>query len=310
MTASTSPSHSDRVLPGVALMIGFCAVAPLIDVAAKIASQEVTVTQVVVLRVLVQTALMLPIVLIMRQSLRLTGRQLGWQALRAGFLIGSTYAFVGAVQVMPIADALAIAFVEPFVILALGSLLLGDQVGWRRITAALVGFGGAMLVIQPNFARFGVVALYPLGTALCFALYMLTTRHISRQFKPEAMQFHTAWVGSVLMVPILLLGWGGEIQTLSLRPAEPAVWGWLVGVGVAATVSHLMITYALRFAPSATLAPLHYLEIVAAVFFGWVFFADWPNTMSWAGITVIALSGLYVIARERQLARQARQSTR
>jgi drug/metabolite transporter (DMT)-like permease len=66
------------------------------------------------------------------------------------------------------------------------------------------------------------------------------------------------------------------------------------------------MTYALRFAPSATLAPLHYLEIVAAVALGYLVFGDFPNAMTWAGIAVIVGSGLYIIHRERITARGLR----
>ena len=61
---------------------------------------------------------------------------------------------------MPIADALAIVFVEPFILLILGRLLFGDHIGPRRIIASMVGFAGSMLVIQPSLAAFGTVALY------------------------------------------------------------------------------------------------------------------------------------------------------
>jgi len=304
MTALTA--RPDRILPGVAMMLGFCAIAPLIDVAAKFAAQSVTVTQVTLLRMVVQAALMVPVVLILRQSLRLPGPLTRLMALRALMLIGSTYSFVGALTVMPIADALAIVFVEPFILLALGALIFGDQVGPRRIGASVVGFGGAMLVIQPNFAAFGTVALYPLATAMFFALYMLLTRRIGRDVAPEAMQALTALWGTALMLPVLALGAGLGWPALSVGAASAVVWGQLVAVGVAATVSHLLITYALRFAPASTLAPLHYLEIVTAVAFGWLFFSDWPNPASWAGIAVIVAAGLYIIARERALARSAR----
>ena len=204
---------------------------------------------------------------------------------------------------MPLADALAIVFVEPFILLALGFALFGDRVGPRRILASAVGFGGALLVIQPNFAAFGVVALYPLATAGFFAFYMLITRRIARDMAPEPMQALTALWGTALMLPLLALGpW---LPALALSAADPAAWLWLAGVGLAATVSHLLITYALRFAPAATLAPLHYLEIVMAVALGWPVFADWPNPLSWAGIAVIVAAGLSIIARERALARQA-----
>src|SRR5690606_37910640 len=129
----------------------------------------------------------------------------GMVLLRALFLILSTYSFVAAVQVMPIADALAIAFVEPFIPLILGRFLFGDEVGPRRIAASLVGFGGALLVIQPSLAAFGLVALWPLGTAFFFAFYMLATRQISRSMHPVTMQLHTSLAGMAVLLPVMLL---------------------------------------------------------------------------------------------------------
>ncbi len=301
-------AREDRVPLGIAMMVAFCALAPLIDVAAKFAAQSVSVGQVTLARMVVQALLMVPVLLVLRGNVRLTLHQLGWLALRAALLLGSTFTFVSALQVMPVADALAIAFVEPFIILALGAVLFGDLVGPRRIAAAVVGFVGALLVIQPNFAEFGAVALFPLGTALFFALYMLVTRRISREVDPEPMQFHTAWIGVLLFAPVLALGALGEVEVLALSNPEGVVWLQLFCVGLAASVAHMAITYALRYAPSATLAPLHYLEIVTAVLFGYLFFGDWPNPLSWAGIMVITGSGLYIIARERHLARAARQA--
>jgi drug/metabolite transporter (DMT)-like permease len=139
---TASLARPDRILPGVAMMLGFCAIAPLIDVAAKFAAQSVTVTQVTLLRMVVQAVLMLPVVWVLRQSLHLPGALTRLMALRALMLIGSTYSFVGALTVMPIADALAIVFVEPFILLVLGALIFGDHVGPRRIGASVVGFGG------------------------------------------------------------------------------------------------------------------------------------------------------------------------
>ena len=78
---------------------------------------------------------------------------------------------------------------------------------------------------------------------------------------------------------------------------------WLFGVGFWGSLSHICMTYALKFAPSATLAPLHYVEIVSAVTFGYLVFGDFPNSMTWVGIAVISTSGLYVIHRERVNAR-------
>lgn len=297
----TTPTP-DRVLTGILLMLGFCATAPLIDVASKLAAATLPVGQITAARFVVQALLMAPICVIMGQSLRLPRALLGKVTLRAIFLAASTYCFVAAVQVMPIADALAIAFVEPFILLLLGSVLMGDHVGPRRIGACAVGFAGSMLVIQPSFAAFGLVALYPLGTAVTFALYMLVTRSLSRQMPPVAMQFHTAFVAALFCVPLIALADGSGITTLDPVMPVKLGWVWLIGVGVASAIAHLMMTYALSHAPIATLAPLHYLEIVSAVILGYLVFSDFPNTLTWAGIGIIVASGLYIIWRERATA--------
>lgn len=295
--------HPDRILPGVVLMLAFCVLAPLLDVSAKLASDTIPVGQIVTARFVVQGALMAPIILAMGITLRLSPRALGLICLRSVFLILSTFSFVAAISVMPVADALAIAFVEPFILLILGRLLFGDEVGPRRIAASCVGFAGALLVIQPSLAAFGYVALWPLGTAFFFAFYMLSTRQVAGFMHPVAMQFHTSWTGLLMCLPVMVLANGTGWWQLDPVMPQGNAWLWLFGVGFWAALSHMCMTYALKFAPSATLAPLHYLEIVAAVALGYWIFGDFPNALTWAGIAVITGSGLYIIYRERLSAR-------
>jgi drug/metabolite transporter (DMT)-like permease len=297
----------DTTLQGVLLMLAFCVLAPLLDVSAKLAAENgVPVGQVTFARFFVQTALMLPVMWLMGLGLGLTRRALGYTCLRALFLLVSTFAFVSGIEVMPIADALAIVFVEPFILLILGSVIFGDQVGPRRIAACAVGFCGALLVIQPSLAAFGLVALWPLATAFLFAFYMLVTRAMSAWMHPVAMQFHTSWTGVLMCLPVLVLANGSGIPSLDPIWPEGWNWLWLFGVGFWAAVSHMCMTYALKYAPSATLAPLHYSEIVTAVILGYLIFGDFPNAMTWAGILVIVSSGLYIIHRERIAARLKR----
>jgi drug/metabolite transporter (DMT)-like permease len=154
------------------------------------------------------------------------------------------------------------------------------------------------------------VALYPLGTAFFFALYMLLTRALSRHMHPVTMQMHTALAATLMCLPLLALGTALGENSLSLAPPQGVFWLWLFFVGLAATVSHMAMTYALKWAPSATLAPLHYLEIVSATLFGYLVFGDFPNLLTWVGIAIIIASGLYIIHREQLTARQARQVRR
>lgn len=305
MTSVTSDIPStDRILSGVALMLGFCVTAPLLDVAAKLASSSVPVGQITSARFVVQCALMAPFVWIMGLSLRVAQGQ--WLALlcRAVLLLVSTFCFIAAIRVMPLADALAIAFVAPFIVLLVGKFYLGEDVGPRRVGAAIVGFVGVLFVIQPSFAAFGTVALFPLGTAVGFAFYILVTRGLSRRVHPVTLQFYTGLIASLFCLPVLMLaeGTGSEL----LDPVLPAgiAWLWLLGVGFFATLSHMMMTYALSMAPSATLAPLQYLELPVATLLGYLIFRDFPNALALTGIVIIIGAGLYMIHRERVTARQ------
>jgi drug/metabolite transporter (DMT)-like permease len=291
---------NDRILPGVALMLAFCMLAPLLDVSSKLAAATIPVGQITAARFLVQGALMLPVALIMRLAWAVSPKMAGLILVRAIFLILSTYCFVAAIQVMPIADTLAITFVEPFILLLLGRLLFGDEVGPRRIAASMVGFGGALLVIQPSLAVFGEVALYPLGTAFFFAFYMLITRFISTEVHPVTMQMHTSIAGTLICIPGMALLDGTGIPSLDPVMPQGIEWVWLFGVGFWAAVSHLCMTIAMKYAPASTLAPLHYLELPMAVFLGYAIFGDFPNMLTWVGIVLITGSGLYIIRHEHR----------
>ena len=302
-TTPSTPS-TDKILTGVALMLGFCVTAPLLDVAAKLASSSVPVGQITAARFVLQCTLMAPFIWIMRLSMYVARDQ--WLPLifRALLLLFATFCFITAIRVMPLADALAIVFVEQFIVLLFGKFYLGEDVGPRRIGACLVGFVGVLFVIQPSFAAFGAVALIPLGTAVAFAFYILVTRGLSRRMHPVALQFHTGLIASLFCIPVLLLAQGSGSALLDPVWPKGIAWLWLFGAGFFATVSHMMMTYALSLAPSATLAPLQYFELPVATFFGYLVFKDFPNTLSLMGIAIIIGAGLYMIHRERVTAGQ------
>lgn len=299
--------QTDKTLRGVALMLTFCVIAPLIDVASKLAAAEVAVGVVTLSRFVVQAALMLPVALIMGESLALPRGSFWLSVARAVVSVLATFCFIAALRFMPIADALVIAFVEPFIILLIGWLVLGEHVGPRRLIACLVGFLGCIVVIRPSFAVFGPVALFPLGTALFFAIYILITRSLSRRVHPVPMQFHTALFAAIICLPLFLLGPALKEPSLNFVWPQGIFWLWCFCVGLAATVSHMAMTYALKYAPSSTLAPLHYSEIVTATIFSYMVFGDFPDLIRWVGIAIIVGSGLYIIAREHKLSKIANQ---
>ncbi|MFK7940087.1 MAG: DMT family transporter [Roseovarius sp.] len=289
----------DRTILGILCMIGFAVIAPVMDAFAKATPAYIPVMQILAFRFGIQFVSLLPLAVGMRLTYKPPLRECGLHMVRALLIVVATGLFFTAVREMPIANALSIFFVAPFIITILGGALLGEDVGPRRIIACAVGFAGALLVIQPSFADLGVVALYPLGTAFCFAFYMIMTRQMATRIHPIALQSYTAGAACLIIVPLLLV-YNGSGSAL-MDPAMPhglAVWT-LLGVGVVSTISHLFISFALRLAPASTIAPLQYLEIVAATALGYWVFNDFPDALTWVGIAIIVGSGLYVFMRER-----------
>ncbi len=296
--------NADRPLLGVGLMIGFAALAPLMDAFAKLASEAIPIGQIVAFRFCIQAAVLTPLAVWLGALHRPKAAEMALHTARAALILLATAAFFTAISVMPIADAISIFFVEPFILTLLGAVLLGETVGWRRILACALGFTGALLVIRPSFAAFGPVALLPLFTAVAFALYMILTRRMARALHPVALQAWTALAAAALILPVLAVFDGRDMKVLEVVRPEGRFSLFLLGVGLTASVTHLMLSGALRFAPAATVAPLQYLEIVAATGLGYLLFADFPDPLTFLGIAVIVGAGLFVILRERRAQRR------
>lgn len=234
----------------------------------------------------------------------------GWRGLKThnlkghlirGALMGlGSLCFFAAVKYMPLADATAVFFVEPLLLTLLSAVFLKEQVGWRRLTAVVVGFIGTLIVIQPSFELFGWVSLLPLGTAACLAIYLAMNRKYGINDSPLVMQFYAGLGGAAFTGPVIIIGeiighadLGFGLATL------PFSWALLAAMGLVGTTGHLLMVQAFRLAPASMLAPFQYLEIVMAVLLGLFVFGEFPTPSKWLGILIIAGSGIYVFMRER-----------
>lgn len=293
----------DRPFLGILLMLGFCILAPFSDAIGKYIGVEIALIVLITARFVVQTLLLTPLMLWHSRRWRLP-EGLFWRVLLRTILqiFGIGFMFAGLAY-LPLADALAIAYVMPFLMLALGYFFLGETVGPHRITACLIGFCGTLLVVQPNFMAVGWPALLPIAVAIAYALFMMVTRQIAKQIDPIHLQAVTGWQGCVILIPIILLF--PQAQGIAMDwPTHTALL--LLGIfGTLATISHLLMTWSLRYAPAATLAPMQYLEIPIGTLFGWMIFSDLPNGLAAVGICITIAAGLYIILREQRLSRQA-----
>ncbi|MEQ9257544.1 MAG: DMT family transporter [Roseovarius sp.] len=290
-----------RTSLGILLMVAFALIAPVMDATAKLIGDAVAVGQVAASRFAMQFFLLLPLALAMGWLHRPGAREAGLHLIRAALILVATACFFTALRYMPIADAIAIFFVEPFILTILGGLLLGEPIGPRRYIACGVGFAGALLIIQPSFRDVGAAAFLPLVTAFLFAFYMILTRRMATRMHPIALQVHTGLAALVLAVPVLWAFDGSGVGPLDPSwPAAREMW-LLILLGTIATLTHIFLSFALSFAPASLLAPIQYLEIVSATLVGYWVFGDLPDALSFAGIALIVASGLFVFFRERQV---------
>lgn len=299
---------ADRPVLGILLMLGFCILAPLTDGMAKLLGEVFPVFQLVAVRFAVQAIVLLPVVLVMSRQVEWRAGLLGVLALRTALqILGISLMFL-ALRFIPLAEAVAIAYVMPFVVLLLGWLFLGEEVGPRRLGACVVGFAGTLMVMQPSLAEVGLPAVLPLAVAIVFALYMLVTRRIAREVDPITMQGISGLMACVILLPALAVLDDRGPEAFRFVMPVASDWTPLLALGLLGTGAHLLMTWSLRYAPTSTLAPMQYLEIPFAAAIGLLMFGDFPNGLALAGILVTISAGLYVVARERAVTRKARAS--
>jgi S-adenosylmethionine uptake transporter len=286
---------------GLALMAIAMLVVPSMDILGKLISKEINGIQVAQWRFGIQAVLILPFLLWMKGGRSFLPNRIGLNVIRAVLMAGAVTSFFTALRWMPVPDAIAVFFVEPLILTIMSAVFLKEHIGWRRRCAVAVGFIGALIVIQPSYEVFGAVSLLPILTAFLFATYLLLTKKLAATEDPLTMQFFSGVIGFVFLALVAGTGTAAGISILTIVWPSPVQWVMLAGVGVIATVCHLMIVHAFKRAPASVLAPFQYLEIVSATILSYLVFQDVPDAWKWLGISIIIASGLYVWWRERQV---------
>ncbi|WP_007758261.1 DMT family transporter [Rhizobium sp. CF080] len=300
------PSTPENPLKGMAIMATCMVILPLMDAIAKYMAtfESMSPGQVTFYRFFFQLVCILPLVVFTGAAIFRPKRP--WMNLLRGVLhAAASLMFFAAVKYMPLADVFAIYFVEPFMLTMMSAIFLREKVGWRRWLAIVVGFGGAMIVIQPSYAIFGWTALLPVACAFLFSLYLFLNRAIGEADSPLVMQTMAGVGGTLFMAAALVIGDSAGAE--DFLPSLPASWLGLVLLILLGSISgymHLLVVRAFRLAPLSLLAPFQYFEIISATVLGYALFGDFPTASKWLGIAIIVASGLFIIWRERSKSTQ------
>ena len=306
--AQEMPAPQKQVAKGMVLMIFAMLTLPLMDGMAKVLtlSYDVTASQTTFGRFLVQAVLLGLVIVVWHGPRRLVPQQL-WPNLLRGALMGlAVMLFFATLRYMPIADALAVFFLEPFILTILSVIVLKEKVGWKRGIAVVCGFCGAMLIVQPSYAVFGAPSLMPIGTAFLFATYLILTRKMALQDDPITMQFVAGIGGALTMLAVIIVATSLDFRDFASTSVPEFGIRWLLifCIGVLAAGGHLVIVYAFRLASASILAPFQYIEIVTGTIIGYGLFGDFPDFWKWVGIFIIIGSGIFLFVRERRVAQE------
>lgn len=263
----------------IAAVAGFA----VLDTSTKFVSASVPVLMALWVRYMFQAVATTALVLPMRGRSVLRTAHPKFQFLRGVLLMMSSLLAFFSLKYMPVGEFTAIAMISPLVITLLAAVALKERVSVARWLLVLGGFAGTMIIIRPGHASFAWTMLLPLGLVVTNALFQVLTSKMARTEDPVTMHIYTGWVGSILITIFLPFVWV-PLPTVEL-------WGWLLLMGLAATLGHFMLILAYQRAPAATLTPYLYTGIGFAMLGGWLVFSHVPDTWSIIGMVMIAVCG-------------------
>lgn len=282
----------------IALMVIASGLLTVNDAIVKWLTQSYPVGQVMSLRGVFVIAIVVISAMARHRTSELRVSNWRLQLTRGALMSISTFLFVTALAVMPIADAIAIAFAGPVIATALAALLLKESVGWRRWSAIAIGFAGVVVMVRPTPDLIRLVAIVPLMAALMGAFRDIVTRKMGTggESTPAIMLVSTSVVtiAGLFTIPA---GW------VPLGIADTGLY--LASAFLVAIAQGLMIE-SFRFGEVALVAPFKYTSLVWAVLLGLLVWGDLPDAWTWIGSTLVVGSGLYIWHRELVLAKLRR----
>ncbi|MDZ4736782.1 MAG: DMT family transporter [Rhodospirillaceae bacterium] len=292
MSPGQGQREGDRLVRAIGMVLVATLIFPFMDGTAKLLSETYPVLQVTWARYMFHLLVLLPLVLLRYPLRALVPPNPAGQLLRALFLLGGTLTFFAGLYYLPLVDVLALSFTAPLVVTVTSPFVLGERISVRRITAATIGFIGALVILRPGVGVFEWASLFGIATGVMIAGYAMQTRRIARAVPSAIALLYTSIVGVVVMSAIVPFFW---------RMPDLADIGLMVFMGASAAFCHWMLILAYEQAEASLLAPFSYAELITATLIGLFLFGDFPDAMTWTGIAIVVASGLYISYQERHL---------
>lgn len=205
-----------------------------------------------------------------------------------------------ALQYLQLAETGSIQFLAPILVALIGHHLLGERLDRGRWLAIIVGFLGVLIILQPGSRGFHPAMLVSLFQTSLYATFIILTRLLAADDRPEASNFLSALIAVVVLAPFALAEWRAPDTTLQ--------WPVVAVTGLAGGLGHYLLAMAPRYAPASTISPFIYSQILYMVLLGYLVFGDLPRSAVVLGGAVVIGSGLYLVFRERALPAPSKES--
>ena len=212
-----------------------------------------------------------------------------WHVARSLTQLGATVFFFVSLNFIGLAEATALADINPLLITLGAALFLGERLGRHRVIGVAAAMVGALIVIRPGLGVFSMAAILPLVCAFCYAANMLLTRLVGSRESPWAAMIYASLSGTILTSLILPFYW----QPIALTDVP-----YFLALGALGALAQLFVIRAYSIAEAGAMAPFGYLDMVFALVWSIAAFGDYPDRFTLLGALVIAAAGLYVWRQE------------
>lgn len=217
---------------------------------------------------------------------------------RAAAEAGAAYFFFLALFNMPLANVTAILQVVPLSVALAAYLFLKEPLGWRRLSAIMVGFAGVMLIVQPGTDAFTMASVNALICVVTVTIRDLITRRMAPGIPSSLVALTTA-------IGVTLFGAVGSLSESWAMPS-PLAWAWLAAAVVFVCLGYILVILAMRSGEMSFVSPFRYTGLLVAIILGYLVFNEWPDRLTMLGSVIVVATGVYTLYRERQVKRRAR----
>jgi drug/metabolite transporter (DMT)-like permease len=285
-------AHASANRVGILAMIVAMACFIVNDALVKYASQTMAAAQLIFVRGVVASVLVLAVAQAMGATRRIRETARGWVAVRAVVDAVATVLFLVSLFHLPLANATAINMTSPLFITLLAAMFIGERLGPARWLAVGIGFVGVLLIIQPQAEGFNVYALVCLLATVLLSVRDLLTRRVPPRVPSILITLSNSFAVTLLAGALSLIeGW---------RPYGAFELGLLAVAAVFLSTAYYLIVVSTRRGDLSLVAPFRYTALLFATIAGFVVWGETPNALGWCGIALVIASGIYVLRASRR----------